>query len=228
VEEMNKDTPRGTRILPHLYRVAWWGMLAEGIIDCDTYAIDCGETVVLIDSGRGGDSYARMRENLAHWKPADRPNICLITHVHPDHTGGAVQLRSDGVEVWGGSRASELTTLERVLHDGERLAIGNVAFEAMETPGHTASCMSYFATIDSVRCAFTGDLVMADGQIGYAGSPDFDRARLLRSISRVAGRDFDALLTGHARWMSDGKDRVLECLRKGLDGQWVLDRTPKT
>lgn len=57
----------GDRILDHLYRVAWWDMAGESIVNADSYAIDCGETVILIDSGRGGPSYSILRENLKHW-----------------------------------------------------------------------------------------------------------------------------------------------------------------
>jgi len=238
---------RGMQILPHLYRVAWWDISGEDAINCDVFAVDCGESVVLIDAGRGGPSYSLMKANLVRLGLWDRVRTCLLTHLHQDHVGGAAQLRSDGVRIWGGRGASafdrdekaraycggDFPILDRVLEDGECFAMGNVRFEMLDTPGHTCACVSYFATVDGVRCAFTGDLVMPNGTIGYSGSPDFDAAQLLASLRRVAQRDFDALFTGHmvlasqpsGFWMKDGKSHVVETLQAGLDGKWGVAST---
>jgi glyoxylase-like metal-dependent hydrolase (beta-lactamase superfamily II) len=238
------DNPHGTQILPHLYRVAWWDMAGEGIVNCDVFAVDCGEAVVLIDAGRGGLSYPLMKANLAHWGLWGRVNPCLLTHMHPDHVGGVAPLRADGVGIWGGRGSAafgqreqarqwfngDVPPLDRVLTDGESFTCGDVRFEMLDTPGHTSTCVCYFATIDSVRCAFTGDMIMPNGTIGYSGSLDFNAAQLLASIRRVAARDIDAVLTGHMLgssqpagfWLQDGKSHLLETLQAGLGGKWVL------
>lgn len=240
------DTPHGTQILPHLYRVAWWDIAGKDVVNGDVFAVDCGESVALIDSGRGGASYPLLKANLVHWGLWDRVRLCLLTHLHWDHAGGVSELRADGVSILGGRGAAALgrhekarayfngqvPTLDRVLADGERFTCGDVQFEILDTPGHTSTCVSYFATIDSVRCAFTGDLVMPKGAIGYSGSFDFDGERLLDSITRVSQREFDALLTGHMLrstqpsgfWMQDGKSHVLKSLQTGLEGKWNIPR----
>lgn len=241
--ELNIDTPHGTRILPHLYRVAWWGMAGAGVIDCDVYAVDAGEQVVLIDAGLGGPSYPMLRENLRHWGLLDRVTTCLVTHIHPDHVGGVAQLQADGVRVWAGPRAGEyphddqavqwyarfgrLPRIDRVLADSETVRLGGAAFEALATPGHTGTCMTYLATIDDVRCAFTGDIIQPDGQTGYAGTFDFDADALLASLDKLAARNIDALLTGHWRAMTNAKSYVLATLANGRAGAWALDRAPR-
>ena len=234
----------GMQILPHLYRVAWWDIAGEDVVNSDVFAVDCGESVVLIDSGRGGPSYPLMKANLVQVGLWDCAGTCLLTHLHQDHAGGVAQLRSDGARIWGGRGASvfgrsekarayyggDVPTLDRVLEDEECFTVGDVRFEMLDTPGHTSTCVSYFATIDGVRCAFTGDLVMPNGTIGYSGSVDFDAAQLLASLRRVAQREFDALLTGHMLrasqpsgfWMKDGKSHVIETLQAGLDGKWIV------
>jgi glyoxylase-like metal-dependent hydrolase (beta-lactamase superfamily II) len=243
-EELDMDTQHGTQILPHLYRVAWWDLAGKDVVNCDVFAVDCGESVVLIDSGRGGPSYPLMKANLARWGLWDRVELCLLTHLHWDHAGGVSQLRADGVSIWGGRGAAafsqherareyfggEVPALDRVLEDGEAFACSDVRFEMLDTPGHTSTCVSYFAGIDSVRCAFTGDLVMPNGTIGYSGSFDFDAQKLLGSLRRVAQREFNAVLTGHMLrttqpsgfWMQDGKSHVLRTLQAGLEGKWNI------
>ena len=238
------DTPHGTKVLPHLYRVAWWDIVGKDEVNCDVFAVDCGESVVLIDAGRGGPSYPLLKANLVHWGLWDRVKLCLVTHLHWDHAGGVAQLRADGVSVCGGRAAAAfgsreearayfggaVPTIDRVLEDGERLSEGDVCFEMLDTPGHTSTCVSYFATIDSVRCAFTGDMVMPNGTTGYMGSFDFDAEELLASLRRISQREFDAVLTGHMLrstqpsgfWMQDGKTHLLETLQAGLAGKWNI------
>ena len=238
------DTPHGTQILPHLYRVAWWDCAGEDVVNCDVYAVDCSESVVLIDSGRGGPSFTVLKANLEYWGLWDRLSVCLLTHLHWDHAGGAGQLQSEGLRTWAGRGAAafgkyeqgreyfdgQVPKIDRVLDDGESFDVGEVRFEVLETPGHTSTCVTYIADIHSVRCAFTGDLVMPNGTIGYSGSFDFDAEKLIDSLRRLSHRQFDALLTGHmlrssqpeGLWMRDGKAHVLETLKAGLDGNWII------
>ena len=234
----------GDQISDHLYRVAWWDMAGEGVVNADTYAIDCGETVVLIDSGRGGISYPLLKENLIHWGLWDRLSVCLLTHLHRDHAGGVLQLRSDGVNIWAGEAGAlylqdervqayfngHVPLLDRVLHDGETFSFGGLTFEAISTPGHTSACVSYLVTIDSVPCAFTGDLVMPDGTIGHSGGFDFNANQLLESLSSLLTHEFDAVLTGHMLqstqpegfWLSGGKKHVLDTFLSGKNGKWMM------
>lgn len=243
-KELDMDTPYGTQVTPHLYRVAWWDLAGKDVVNCDVYAVDCGESVVLIDSGRGGPSYPLLKANLVHWGLWDRLTVCVLTHLHWDHAGGVSQLRTDGVSIWGGGGAAafgvrekarayfggDVPHLDRVLCDGEDFTQGDVRFEILDTPGHTSTCVSYFATIDSVRCAFTGDLVMPNGTIGYSGSFDFDSDQLLDSLTRILRRDFDAVFTGHMLrstqpegfWMRDGRKHVQQTLQAGLAGKWLI------
>lgn len=219
-------------------------MAGEGIINADCYAIDCGETVILIDAGRGGTSYPILKENLISLGLWNRISVCLLTHLHQDHAGGVQQFQADKVRVWGGEGAAvysqdkrantyfkgNVPCLDRVLHDGEIFSFGNVSFEVLATPGHTSTCVTYLITIDSVRCAFTGDLVMPNGTIGYSGSFDFDFDQLLHSLNRLLQREFDAVLTGHMLrrtqpegfWLDDGKKHVLDTFQAGINGNWVI------
>jgi glyoxylase-like metal-dependent hydrolase (beta-lactamase superfamily II) len=240
------EPKHGDRISPHLYRVGWWDMAGQDVVNCDVFAIDCGETVVLIDAGRGGQSYPIMKENLIHWGLWDRVSVCLLTHLHLDHAGGVPQLQADGIKVWCGEGAAAygldergktyfggvMPRFDRVLQDGEIFSFSNIRFEMLATPGHTSTCVCYFTTIDSVRCAFTGDLVMPNGTIGYSGSFDFDAEKLVGSLNLILQREFDAVLTGHMLltsqpegfWMQGGKSHVMQTRQAGIEGKWVIPK----
>ena len=74
-------------------------------------------------SGRTGAVDApdagRVLEELAAlgW---GRLDLLLITHWHPDHTEGAERLKAEtGCEVVGPEEAARVTTLDRIVRDGD-------------------------------------------------------------------------------------------------------------
>lgn len=223
----HEDQVDGTRILPHVwaitpgsetaplapdgpesqvYVLADLDLMVTEMSDCQVYAVDTGEQVVLVDAGRGDDAYPLLVQRLERLGLWSRVSLCLITHAHQDHAGGANQLRADGVQVWGhpglqawppGGPLCTRVELDRGLQGGEIFCAGNVAFQVLATPGHTSTCLTYLADIDGRRCAFTGDLVAPGGMVGAVLRADFDRDRLERSLAALAARDFTVLFGGH-------------------------------
>jgi len=237
----------GDRITPNIYRVAWWDITSLDYVNCDVYAIDCEETVILIDSGRGGPSYPQLKENLEYWGLWDRVSVCLLTHLHRDHAGAVMNLRSEGIKVWGGQgynqylknvKANEywndnIPILDSILNDGDKFKFGNVDFEVVLTPGHTSTCTTYLASVCAKRYALTGDLFMPNGTIGYSGSFDFNYDCLLNSLNHLLQYDFDAALTGHflqtsqpeGFFLDNGKSHILNTYQNGLEGKWNIQKS---
>lgn len=228
------------KLTNNIYRVAWWDMDAE--VNCDVYAIDTLEQVVLIDSGRGGSSFVKMRANLEYWGLWKRVSLCLITHMHRDHAGGITELQKAGISVWGQDGylqyvkdenaktywKGNIPSLDRVLSDQTVFKIGSVEFNVIKTPGHTSTDTTYIAKIDSKYYAFTGDLIMPNGKIGYSGSFDFDSKTLMKSLERLLTFEIDAVLTGHylettqpeGFWLNCGKAPIIATLENGKNGKW--------
>lgn len=104
-------------------------------------------------------------------------SVVLDTHVHADHVTGAGTLRErvgarTHFSVRGGPACADV-----LLKDGDEVRIGELVLRALETPGHTDSCMSYVVG-DRV---FTGDTLLIRG----CGRTDFqqgDAARLWSSV----------------------------------------------
>lgn len=91
----------------------------------------------------------------------------LETHVHADHVTAAAALRDQlgcrtGVHRDGGAACADVQ-----LTDGDLLPLGDLLVEVRATPGHTASCVSYYLG-DRV---FTGDTLL----IGGCGRTDFQQ-----------------------------------------------------
>ncbi|GFE67526.1 beta-lactamase domain-containing protein [Chroococcus sp. FPU101] len=91
---------------------------------------------------------------------------CLETHLHADHITGAGQLRQQtGCRVMIPENAG-VKSADHSLANGETLAVGTVVIEAIATPGHTYSHLSYLVNKTHL---LTGDALLIRG----CGRTDF-------------------------------------------------------
>ena len=122
----------------------------------------------------------------------------LETHVHADHLSAAAVIRErtgakvgigcgihDVQAVFGpmlGARDLGDGDFDRLLADGEKISLGEMAIEVMATPGHTPACVSYRVG----NAVFVGDtLFMPDYGTARTDFPGGDAAQLYRSIQRI-------------------------------------------
>jgi glyoxylase-like metal-dependent hydrolase (beta-lactamase superfamily II) len=145
----------------------------------------------------------------------------LDTHVHADHVTAARVLKNKvgGETVIGaGVEAVQRTfkalfalddlipdgsQFDRLIADGERLPLGDLAIEAIATPGHTPAFVSYKIG-DAV---FVGDtLLMPDYGTARADFPGGDAATLYRSIRRLLALPPETrIFVGHD-YKAEGRD----------------------
>lgn len=129
----------------------------------------------------------------------------LETHVHADHLSAAPYLKQAlGGDIAIGDKvlavqetfgrvfnlgpefARDGRQFDRLLKDGERLALGSLSIEVIATPGHTPACLSYCLQTDGLRHVFVGDtLFMPDYGTARCDFPGGDAATLYRSIQRL-------------------------------------------
>jgi hydroxyacylglutathione hydrolase len=85
------------------------------------------------------------------------------THWHPDHTGGNEAIKATtGCSVTGpAAEAGRIPTLDRMVSEGDRVAIGAVEAEVIEVPAHTAGHIAFYLPTDDV--VFVGDTLFAMG-----------------------------------------------------------------
>ena len=124
------------------------------------------------------------------------PTMLLLTHGHFDHYTGVAGLlekwpelpvyihRADAVDGAGGelkfSRLGEKN--QRYYQEGDKLTVGSLTLDVMETPGHSEGSVSLLVEGQSV--IFSGDTLFR-GNCGRCDFPGGDYRAMLRSLGRL-------------------------------------------
>jgi glyoxylase-like metal-dependent hydrolase (beta-lactamase superfamily II)/8-oxo-dGTP pyrophosphatase MutT (NUDIX family) len=163
-----------------------------------------GRDVVVIDPGSPyEDEQAALDELLDDLAgEGRRVREVVLTHLHPDHVGGANHLRERlGVPV----AAHRLTAaalegsvaVDRFVEDGERFefdADPPLALVALHTPGHARGHLCFLE--EGARSLITGDLIVGLGTV-VIDPPEGEMAAYLRSLERVRSLEPTAIFGGH-------------------------------
>jgi glyoxylase-like metal-dependent hydrolase (beta-lactamase superfamily II) len=159
----------------------------------------------------------------------------VLTHRHLDHAEAAATLAE---QAGCGVRAADpqFRIGPDGLDGGDRLILGAIMLEVIDTPGHTSDSRSLLLTgPDGVNRLITGDMVLGRGTtvITY---PDGDLAAYFESLELltqlVATRNVAQLLPGHgpvvtesAAWLSFYRRHRLERLEQVRAALAAGDRT---
>lgn len=155
-------------------------------------AMHQGECAV-IDPGADGD---RIFEEMNRYGVI--PKGVLLTHGHFDHIGAVSRFQQENVPVYVSEQDAEMLYTEKhmgeamglvlpkvhpdlLVHDGDKIVIAGIEFQAMATPGHTVGGMCYITK----DCIFTGDTLFC-GSVGRSDFPGGNFGELMRSVKKLA------------------------------------------
>jgi glyoxylase-like metal-dependent hydrolase (beta-lactamase superfamily II) len=227
------------RLIDDVYLVSGGSFGLGHFADCNVYLVDCGNEVILIDSGAGID-VNRLADNVrADGFDVERITKIMNTHCHYDHTGGDRKIKDmSGCKIFiheNGAvpleRGDPLKTCapriidfqgvhaDRKLTDGERLLIGNRKFEILHTPGHCDDAICILMEHPAGKVLFSGDTAQAYGQPGVL-SADSDFHAYVKSINRLAQLGIDVLLPGHGIFVLSGASEQIDHLKMKLSSSW--------
>lgn len=124
------------------------------------YLCPCGQTSALIvDPGDGTAALHILKK-----QGLDLIAV-LATHHHFDHIGGVNQLkRKTGCEIIGPD-PYRITSIDRVVKDGDVIKLAGVTIQVIATPGHTSTSVCYYVQPSNNRegIVFTGDTLFIGG-----------------------------------------------------------------
>ncbi|WP_046469209.1 MBL fold metallo-hydrolase [Allosalinactinospora lopnorensis] len=151
--------------------------------------------VIVVDPGPDDERHLERVARTVQEQGA-QVAVALLSHHHPDHTGGARYFS----ELTGAPVRAldpELCIGGEALRDGERLRADGLEMQVIATPGHTSDSLSFHVPADSVM--LTGDTVLGRGTAVIAddgGLADYmESLYRLRHMVRTA--EIRALLPGH-------------------------------
>ena len=170
-------------------------VVGEMAVNC--YLVGCESTgqAALIDPGAEADTILAELA-LGSW----RLEKIILTHAHFDHFGAviAIEKRAQAPLLIGKADAATLSdpalslaeslgggrqTLkaDTLLEDGQFIALGDLQFEVLHTPGHTPGGICLLAE----EVLFTGDTLFA-GSCGRTDFPGGSASRLQESLRRLS------------------------------------------
>ena len=125
------------------------------------WAIRAGDRAAVVDPGDD--------EPVAAWLARERASLCaiLVTHHHPDHTGGIADLvRTHPVPVIGPAREA-IPARTLAVGGGDRFEVPGLGLplEVLDVPGHTAGHVAYAGRGADwgTPVVFCGDTLFAAG-----------------------------------------------------------------
>ena len=143
-----------------------------------------------------------------------------LTHVHPDHVGGARGLREDSGAPIAVHRSRAAAAPggrplapDQLLDDGTEIEHAGGTLRAVHTPGHESGHCCYYDP--ARRWLFTGDLILGMGTTIVA-PPDGDMTAYLASLRRLLELDLVCLLPGHGPPIERPYDKITEYLEHRL------------
>ena len=155
--------------------------------------------VIVIDPGSMEPEHV---ESLAN---AGEVRTVLLTHHHPDHISGALEL----AEMTGAELASSSVFFSRSamagrgLEEGDLITVPGATLEVIETPGHASGHISLF--LREEQALFTGDLILGEGT-PVISPPDGDLIQYMESLEKVIALDPARLYPGHFDPRDDARE----------------------
>lgn len=241
------------RLTPNVHLVAsgGGGLAITDEFDCHVYLVESDGEAALIDAGIGAAS-DRILENVrAAGVDPKAVRHLLLTHAHPDHSGGASGLlerlawlevaASPSVARWVRAADENAMSVEmgkraefypadfrfpacqvhRELAEGDVIRVGRLELRVIETPGHSAGHLAFIGRADGATLCFGGDLVFFGGRISLVNNWDCVIQDYAASAGKLGGAGIDALLPGHGTVSLSAGQRHVDAARRRFEQGFV-------
>jgi glyoxylase-like metal-dependent hydrolase (beta-lactamase superfamily II) len=138
----------------------------------------------------------------------------ILTHNHYDHSAGLplVKVKFDPiVYAWEKEEG-----VDNALYDGQYLRAGDLVWQVLHTPGHSADSICLYCRTDKVL--FSGDTLSRIMSPGGRYSKAF-----LRSLERLATLDIRVIYGGHDERIENGANAYIRELIKNVTNSVITE-----
>jgi glyoxylase-like metal-dependent hydrolase (beta-lactamase superfamily II)/8-oxo-dGTP pyrophosphatase MutT (NUDIX family) len=178
--------------------------------------------MALVDPGSGEPEHLRdlfaLTEHLA--SEGRRVTMIVVTHHHPDHTGGVAACRERfGARVVGHRELAPHVPVDVVVKDGDVLpllpGLNDWTLRVLETPGHTRDSISLWH--EKRHALFCGDLLPGGAGSVVIDPPDGDMSDYLASLERCAALEPLTLFPAHGSPTGAAVRRIRALIKHRLE-----------
>jgi len=140
----------------------------------------------------------------------------LLTHIHSDHTGGALALRKRCGAKLGihRSRKGYLGGEDFQYDDNDRIDFGGGELHVLHTPGHESGHCCFYETSDKVL--FSGDNILGYGT-AVIHPPDGNMTDYMQTLERLLGIEMSLILPGHGPLIGKAEAKIREYIKHRLE-----------
>jgi hydroxyacylglutathione hydrolase len=196
----------------------------SGFFETNAYVVSDPATLQAIIIDPAPDSAQKIISYLTEHQLT--PTKILLTHTHWDHIADTAKIKekylipvyvhafdvpnlenpgSDGLPCW---ISIEGVVPEHLIKEGEKIQVGNITFEVIETPGHTPGGVCFYCKNENVL--FSGDTLFK-GTIGNLSFPTARPHLMWQSLSKLAKLPPDTrVFPGHGPKTTIGSEHWLE------------------
>ncbi|KAL8913721.1 MAG: hypothetical protein Q9172_007228 [Xanthocarpia lactea] len=166
----------------------------------NTYLVGTGSERLLVDTGEGKPSWSKLLSSVLSSESATISDA-LITHWHPDHTGGVKDL----LKLCPNAKIHKHSATEGQLpiEDNQTFTTQGAVLRAFHCPGHTSDHVAL--VLEEEDAMFSGDNVLGHGTAVFE-----DLTTYMISLQRMRQQCLGRAYPGHGPVIDDGRQRITE------------------